>query len=162
MIWQRSSLVHTVRPLVVFAVAVGVLTAIAVGTVAVRPATAATSGGESRWIAGPTALSIPSGESNLQLTNVSCTATTSCVAVGNAGSAGDVPIAETLTGSSWTAAELPIPSGQAGVRLTDISCSASTSCVAVGTVGNTGSASPIPIAETLFGTTWTVADLANS
>jgi hypothetical protein len=74
------------------------------------------------------------------LSSVSCPAAGSCVAVGHYTSVttGNVPLAETLSGGSWTATAAPIaglspPAGNSGARLTKVSCPAAGTCVAIGT-----------------------------
>jgi len=111
----------------------------------------------------PANLPLPSGYTttnwSVQLNGVSCTSATSCVAVGSL-------FAETLSGTTWTAANLPVPAEDTTTNTDpfpeDVSCTSSTSCVAVGYVqlGEYGTPSyDEPIAETLSGNTRTPANL---
>jgi len=89
------------------------------------------------------------GAANLEA--VTCTSATSCVAVGSYDTQVDFnqPIAEILTGTTWTATQLPLPFGDNGYGdfgLNAVSCTSSTWCVAVGTA---------EFADILNGTTWT-------
>ncbi len=74
------------------------------------------------------------------LNAISCTATTSCVAVGsdfpseNAAENGvnaEVLI-ETLSGTTWTGVSLPATQGNLEPSMTDVVCTATTACTAVG------------------------------
>jgi hypothetical protein len=73
------------------------------------------------------------------LGSVSCPAAGSCVAVGHYANAtaGTVPLAETLSGGSWTATAVPTsglnPPEKNSARLTKVSCPAAGTCVAIGT-----------------------------
>lgn len=93
------------------------------------------------------------------LTAVSCTSSTACVAVGYAFITGtQEPIAETLSGSTWTATDLPTVFG--GPNLTGVDCLSATSCIAVGYLEN--AAVEAPVTETLSGSTWTVTKLSGT
>ncbi len=110
------------------------------------------------WTA--TNLPLPSGQLMAQLTGISCTAATVCVAAGSAYSytSGDWnPVAETLSGSTWTATNLPLPAGQTYTSLSGVSCSSSTACVAAGQAYASGLYEPV--VETLSGTTWSAINL---
>lgn len=67
------------------------------------------------------------------LSGVSCASRASCHAVGYyylSKSAGEIPLAESYTGTSWTLDSIATP--PAGGQLNGISCATSNSCVAVG------------------------------
>jgi RHS repeat-associated protein len=108
------------------------------------------------WTA--TNLPLPPGQTQTELTGVSCTSATACVAVGETGNSNPTPptpVAETLSGTTWTATNLPLPSGLTLADLSGVSCTTATACVAVGSSYYYRA----PIAETLSGTTWTAANL---
>ena len=79
-------------------------------------------------------LGLPSGASAAQLYGVSCTSTTTCVAVGyeSATTGATHALVETLSGSTWTADALTTPTGGSSPQLYGVSCTSTTSCVAVG------------------------------
>src|SRR5262249_53306028 len=77
----------------------------------------------SRWT--PSSLPDPPGTDLTSLNGVSCTSPTSCVVVGEYSSDASVtngPLAETLAGTTWTAAALPEPTGAIAPSLVDVSC----------------------------------------
>jgi hypothetical protein len=88
----------------------------------------------------PTSLPLPSNASNsgfATLDAISCSSTTSCVAVGtyDDSSGATQGLIETYSGTSWTPTELSLPAdayANPEVALDAISCSSTTSCVAVG------------------------------
>jgi hypothetical protein len=90
------------------------------------------------------------------LQSVSCTSSTSCVAVGSyyTGSV-DQALIETLSGDSWSITTSPDTSTGEDNVLHGVSCTSSTSCVAVGSYNN-GSGYPQTLIETLSGTTWSI------
>jgi hypothetical protein len=65
------------------------------------------------------------------LESVSCVSTTSCFAVGEAAAYGSVPLAEQLSGQSWSLLSSPAPTGYGA--LISVSCTAYSSCEALGT-----------------------------
>jgi hypothetical protein len=93
--------------------------------------------------------------------NVSCTAATHCVAVGDTGTARKSPlgtpaaaiIADTWNGRSWSAAKLPMPSGGRGAWVYDVSCSSATSCFATGGQNLAGGVSGV-FAERIISGKW--------
>lgn len=105
----------------------------------------------SRWT--PTGLSAPAGPVAPSLTGVSCSAVTSCVAIGTNLQSGSTPqpFIETLAGSTWSLGNLPLPAGAGYATVSGISCTLPTSCVAVGTAfpSETG------FADVLSGSVWT-------
>jgi hypothetical protein len=96
----------------------------------------------------------PSGEEGSagELTSVSCTSSTSCMAVGHKSKSGTRAFAERWNGTEWTIVSVPSPSEEA--RFEDVSCTSSTSCMAVGWQGPNGSHKAL--AEGWNGTEWTV------
>jgi hypothetical protein len=140
---------HLARIVTACVIGTSVLTTILVAGVGVKPAGAVGGG----WDGFPANLPTPSGYSDVELTAVSCTSATACTAVGD--TYDPLPVAEQLSGTTWTAANLPLPSGQTHVELQGISCASSTTCIAVGT----SIPSYTPVAEQLSGTTWTAVNL---
>ena len=106
-------------------------------------------------------LPAPAGLVNPELSAITCSSATSCVAVGSAyqsvGS-GDafasatVPYADVLSGTTWTASQLPTPANSISPTLTALSCPAATTCVAVG-VYQDADGNEQSFIETLSGTT---------
>jgi hypothetical protein len=92
------------------------------------------------------------------LNGVSCTSTTSCVAVGDYGAGTNGPpynaLIETWDGTTWTVTASPDPSS-ADNRLNGVSCTTAASCVAVGSY-DAGSGSTNTLIEMWHGTTWTI------
>lgn len=76
---------------------------------------------------------LPTGIYTSQLDTVSCSAATSCVAVGfYVSSTGPVlSLVERWNGSSWTVQPLPVPAGSSG-RLSSVSCASADMCLGVG------------------------------
>jgi len=72
---------------------------------------------------------------NFVLDGVSCVSATFCAAVGYTQSShltGELPLAMTWNGSSWSQEAPPLPAGQAGGLLSSVSCLSATWCLAVG------------------------------
>ena len=95
---------------------------------------------------------VPQGASIWQFNAVSCTATTSCMAVGSATGL----LAESLSGSTWTVVSIPDPGGG---QLTGISCKSASACEAVGSFSN-GSTTET-LAEAWNGSSWSVQSTPN-
>ena len=112
----------------------------------------------SKWTIVP--VRIPPGSASSQLSGVSCTAPTSCLAVGDQQAQGNevifAPLIEAWNGSNWTIEHAPVPTGSRDSRLTAVACSSPTACTAVGTFGALGQAFNAPLAEALNGSTWAV------
>jgi hypothetical protein len=109
------------------------------------------------WTA--TSLPSPAGGSSPVPQSTSCVGTGFCLSVGSYDSAGGQgPLAETLSGTTWTASALPLPSAVPVASLTALSCLSTSACVAVGNAYGADHAQ-VPFAETLSGTTWSTADL---
>jgi len=64
-------------------------------------------------------------------------------------------VAETLSGTTWSAAIVAPPTGDPSATLNGVSCVSATSCVSVGYSYSAAA----PVAETLSGTTWSAANL---
>jgi hypothetical protein len=116
---------------------------------------------------GPASAATAQSVINASLNDVSCTSTTSCMAVGwflgqIPGTSGfqDFPLAEQWNGSTWTV--LPAPATKhpgGGELLSAVSCPSSTSCMAVGQVqveSAGGFTTLHPFAESWNGTTWRI------
>jgi hypothetical protein len=96
----------------------------------------------------------PSGGIHGTLSSISCSSSTSCVAVGTYVLGGQNHVlVDTLSGTKWTASEAALPGGAISASASGIQCFSATSCIAVG-VANTGS-----LVESLSGTTWTASTL---
>ncbi len=94
--------------------------------------------------------------SNNFLSGVSCTSSTSCVAVGHYDNA---TLVERWNGTSWSVTPSPNP-GSYSNGLTGVSCTSSTSCVAVGSYQN-ASGAYLTLVETWNGTSWSVTPSPN-
>ena len=97
------------------------------------------------------------GSIGSNLNGVSCTSSTSCVAVGDYDGANGVrqTLVETWNGTRWSISASPNPSSTYS-SLSGVSCTSSTNCVAVGSY-LLASGSGQTLIETLKGTTWSVA-----
>jgi uncharacterized protein YbjQ (UPF0145 family) len=91
----------------------------------------------------------PSGSGG-KFKDVSCSSSTSCIAVGTAGSN---PLSERWDGTKWTLLTTPRPEGSGSVALEQVSCASATSCVATGT----GPQSGVPFSMSWDGSKWTLA-----
>jgi hypothetical protein len=95
------------------------------------------------------------------LVSITCTSTSSCVAVGQYFNTSNqtVPLIETLSATGWTAQTASPPSGAASdpqMFLGYVACSSASSCVAVGRyVPGTGGLKPLMV--TLSGGSWSAA-----
>ena len=98
---------------------------------------------------------------NNNLSGVSCTSPTACVAVGSAdnGTSGQTLI-ETWNGTAWTITPSPNTSATLNNFLAGVSCSLVTACVAVGSAdnGTTGQT----LIESWNGTAWTITPSPNT
>ncbi|HEY4990616.1 MAG TPA: hypothetical protein VII33_00865, partial [Nakamurella sp.] len=97
----------------------------------------------------------PGGGGSLSLAALSCSSPTACVAVGTYRDASGAfkLLAETLAGTTWTAATLPAPTGVGVVDLAGVSCPSATACTAVGHIVDSAEAAH-PFIERLSGTAW--------
>jgi hypothetical protein len=94
---------------------------------------------------------LPEGANLALFDSVSCTSTTSCIAVGYHLKIGgkELQLSEEWNGSRWKV--LPSPTGTERVWLYAVSCTSSTACTAVGT-----SYGPTAVIERYDGKKWTV------
>jgi hypothetical protein len=105
----------------------------------------------------------PSGVTDAELTGVSCTSTSACMAVGwSSGSSGpDEPLAEAWNGSAWSIVTVPAP--VAGGTLSGISCVGPSKCFAV---GEESVPAPSPLTDALIeewnGSVWTPSGVSGS
>jgi hypothetical protein len=104
----------------------------------------------------------PAGAQSSALNAVSCTASSACVAAGQAtNSAGViVTLAETWSGSAWTVHSTPSPSGSSSSSLSGISCVASTDCTSGGDFTKS-SGTNVTLAEHWNGTAWSLQSTPN-
>jgi hypothetical protein len=111
-------------------------------------------GAASGWTVGQPVIPLaPEGT----LLGVACPAAGSCVAVGYAFDAvgEQVPLAETLSGTTWTPLTTPVPGGSVFAQLSGVSCASVKACVAVGTYRAEDRSTP-PFSEVWNGTTWSI------
>jgi hypothetical protein len=102
---------------------------------------------------------IPTGAKGSKLVGVSCTSTTSCIAVGTYVSSSGVEtvLAENWNGTAWSLKEPVIPTGAKSSNLYGVSCASGTSCMATGRYINSSSTG-IAIAESWNGTAWSLKE----
>jgi hypothetical protein len=91
-----------------------------------------------------------------ELSGVSCTSRTQCVAVGSyrTGSVTGAPLVEAWNGARWSLQTIPSPPGAFAIGLTAVSCTSSTACTAVGNWDNV--AGPSALVERWDGTIWMI------
>jgi hypothetical protein len=102
-----------------------------VGEAASKPTAEHWNGSEWSLITPPN----PTGAVGATLESVSCTSSTSCMAVGNFHESGkkDKTLTESWNGTAWTVKSSPNPGEAVGdVKFRGVSCLSSTSCTAVG------------------------------
>ncbi len=94
------------------------------------------------------------------LQDVSCPATTTCVAVGyTGGGAGPAHLlTEQWNGTIWTKTARPTPVGATFAQLSGVSCASLSSCIAVGTYSTASGRHPL--AERWNGTSWSILPTA--
>ena len=101
---------------------------------------------------------VPAGARTSQLSGVSCTSPTACVAVGwyLSTSGRQLDLSELWNGATWTVEPVPVPAGATAGGLVKVSCTSARFCMAVG-----GSVRSSPagrtLAETWDGAAWTIA-----
>lgn len=96
------------------------------------------------------------GSKSVQLDDLSCASTRSCVAVGNTSTL--APLAEAWNGTSWSASKPPQPAGsqsQGGSLLLGLSCPTSSFCIAVGQANQPRDETE-GFADTWNGRKWTI------
>jgi hypothetical protein len=109
----------------------------------------------SKWARQATAN--PGGELYRELQSVTCSSTSSCVAVGNVTNAArtDETLSEQWSAGKWKTVATPRVAAVHYRNLFGVSCSSASSCVAVGYVQSTNS-SYVDLAEGSNGATWQV------
>ena len=106
---------------------------------------------------GWTAADLPDPPSTVaaRLTGISCVASTSCVAVGQADlAAGIRSLVEVLSGTTWTATVLAVPATYSYADLNGVSCVSAQSCVAAGSAYGSNGGDGFALIETLTGGSW--------
>jgi hypothetical protein len=99
----------------------------------------------------------PGGGVQNAMLAVSCSTSTSCMAVGEV--AGK-PVAETWNGSSWSVVSVPLPAGATAGKLTSVACPALGACFAAGYSYEKVGAEKA-LVESWNGTTWSVTAVPN-
>lgn len=97
----------------------------------------------------------PAGALNSLSSAVSCTAGTTCMAVGwyESSSRVEASYSTQLSGSTWSVKPTPNPSGAKGTFPLGVSCTSSTACTMVGYYTNS-SGTELPFSERWNGTEW--------
>jgi len=107
----------------------------------------------------------PSGGLGSSLQAISCTSTTSCVAVeyyvASPGGSDLATLAERWNGYRWTLLPTVNPSNESQTELNGVACSSSSSCIAVGYYQVKGTNNILTLAEIWNGTTWTIQPTTN-
>jgi hypothetical protein len=137
----------------------------ATNCIAVGSSVSATDQGEAlaeRWNGTAWASEVlpkPATAPRIALSAVSCSSTTSCVAVGYfyAGSEYQ-PLAESFNGTKWTVEEPPHPTEGSGGLLHAVSCFSSSACTAVGVFVSGSPHRVVPLAERWNGTSWSAEE----
>ena len=113
----------------------------------------------STWTAS--AVAVPTDYYFGQLSSVSCSGVSTCVAVGSYFSVSytSQPLVEAWDGASWTVTVLS-NAPEAGSALTSVSCATTTTCVAVGSDYGSNSGTSGPLVELWNGTTWSAQSAA--
>ena len=104
----------------------------------------------------------PEGAMGSQLGGISCSSTTSCIAVGYYKNSSDdiMTLAESWNGTEWKIQSTPNPGASTESRLSGLSCSSTTSCIAVGYYKNS-SDDIMTLAESWNGTEWKIQSTPN-
>jgi hypothetical protein len=101
----------------------------------------------------------PAGATSTELSDLSCSSPTFCLAVGkfSVGSSGDsAPLAEMWNGSGWTSGRPPSPPGAQSSELAGVSCLSATACITAGKQRLQDSGNELPLAEAWDGGSWTI------
>jgi hypothetical protein len=93
------------------------------------------------------------------LSAVTCTGPSFCLAVGFVESAGGGAYSEEWNGTTWTAVNVPLPAGSTGGALSAVSCVGPDACTGVGRSGTAGG--NITLAEQWNGTGWSIESTPN-
>jgi hypothetical protein len=103
---------------------------------------------------GTQSMTLPSGTVTASLSDVSCSSTTACTAVGwSMTSTTQFALILRWNGTAWTSQTPATISGATAAELDGVSCTSSTSCNAVGSYTDASSVQH-ELAETWNGTTW--------
>jgi hypothetical protein len=152
---MRAALPRTIGTLTAGILTAGTLTA---GLMVPGSASAAAAGPHWSVVPSPNAPGAPDD----QLSAVSCTRATACMAVGYASR--DIvvdnvpvrsPIARAWNGRRWAVRRVPAPPGAVASILSGVSCASARACTAVGQSTDSSGGS-VPLAEAWNGTTWAV------
>jgi hypothetical protein len=103
----------------------------------------------------------PSGATQSQLLDVSCTSASACTATGLYNtSTGQVTLAERWNGTAWTIQPTPNPRGATDSELYAVSCASASACTAAGYY-STSTGTDLTLAERWNGTAWTIQHTLN-
>ena len=100
----------------------------------------------------------PTGGSNSELSDVSCTSASACIAVGyysNGNLTTDVTLAERWNGTRWSIEPTPNPTGATYSYLYGVWCASASACTAVGSDSNGGTTN-VTLVEHWNGTRWSI------
>lgn len=103
------------------------------------------------------------GPASFSLSAVSCTASTSCEAVGSFanGAFQQATFAEVWNGTTWASQPIPNPAVSQGSSLNSVWCTSASSCTAVGDYQYGGVPFINTLAEVWDGTTWSMRSTPN-
>lgn len=101
------------------------------------------------------AVGFPTGAVDGEFTGISCTSPSACVAVGSYTDSlnRQHPMADVLSGTTWTSTSLPIPPGGGSAELNGVTCTAE-SCDAVGDYFDSFNIQR-PLVDVIIGSSWT-------
>ncbi len=108
---------------------------------------------------------VPAESADDELSGITCSSDSSCVAVGRNWATEDSPstsLAEQWSDSSWSVLSTPNPTGILGDFLLSISCSSATTCEAAGESYLDNSGDTETLVEQLSGGTWSVEASPNA
>jgi hypothetical protein len=97
----------------------------------------------------------PASAGTDELSGVSCTSSTACMAVGSANAGDGQVLAELWNGAKWAIQATPDPAAGQQSRLLGVSCFSSTACTAVGSYRDSGFIGHT-LAERWNGAAWTI------
>jgi hypothetical protein len=104
----------------------------------------------------------PSGATASTLQSVSCSASTSCMAVGFDLNSGTwESFSERWNGTEWSLQSMPKPSGASTAIATGGSCTSATACTAAGYYYSSSTGAYLPFAERWNGSEWSVQSVPN-
>jgi hypothetical protein len=103
------------------------------------------------------------GTTAVELSSVSCTSTSFCMAVGiQAAGSVDLPIVYAWNGTAWSVSTTPtLPSPYTGAELMGVSCTGPTWCMATGVADNSSTTFTDTLAEQWNGSAWTIVNTPN-